>query len=135
MIRAIKTDQDFYPEWSPFRSHVALDIRYMTNDCNFRCYVSVLGVSMTSIIVFEFFLLLYGILVNMSVYILDFKLSFDHGLQLVNDVSVLNGVLAHFMAIFSFFCVFFASISLLFWHFRGMFNTIFVFPFQFTGQF
>ena len=68
MIRAIKTDQDFYPEWSPFRSHVALDIRYMTNDCNFRCYVSVLGVSMTSIIIFEFFLLLYGILDNMSVF-------------------------------------------------------------------
>ena len=81
MIRAIKTDQDFYPEWSPFRSHVDLDIRYMTNDCKFRCYVSVLGVSMTSIIVFEFFLLLYGILVNMSVYILDFKLILDHGLQ------------------------------------------------------
>ena len=67
MIRAIKTDQDFYPEWSPFRSHVALDIRYMTNDCKFRCNITVLGVSMTSIIVFEFFLLLYGILVNMSV--------------------------------------------------------------------
>ena len=58
---------------------------------------------MISIIVFEFFLLIYGILVNMSVYILDFKLSFDHGLQLVNDVSVLNGVLAHFIVIFSCF--------------------------------
>ena len=44
MIRAIKTDQDFYPEWSPFGSHVVLDIRYMTNESNFRCYVSVLGV-------------------------------------------------------------------------------------------
>ena len=41
---------------------------YMTNDCKFRCYVSFIGVSMTSIIVFEFFLLLYGILVNMSVF-------------------------------------------------------------------
>ena len=94
MIRAIKTDQDFYPEWSPFQSHVALDIRNMTNYCNFRFYVSVLGVSMTSISVFEFFLLVYCILVNMSVYILDFKLSFDYGVQLVNGVSVLNGFLA-----------------------------------------
>ena len=62
-------------------------------------------------------------------------MGFDQGLQLANDKSVLNGVLAHFMAIISFFCVFVACISLLFWHFRGMFNTIFVFPFQFTGQF
>ena len=52
MIRAIKTDQDFYPEWSPFGSHVVLDIRYITNYSNFRCYISVLGVSMTPIIVF-----------------------------------------------------------------------------------
>ena len=37
MIRVIKTDQDFYPEWSPFGSHVVLDIRYMANDNNFRC--------------------------------------------------------------------------------------------------
>ena len=59
--------EPYGPLWSPFRSHVALDIRYMTNDCNFKCYVNVLGVSMTSIIVFEFFLLLYGILFNMSV--------------------------------------------------------------------
>ena len=36
---------------------------------------------MISIIVFEFFLLIYGILVNTSVYILDFKLSLDHGPQ------------------------------------------------------
>ena len=36
MIRAIKTDQDFDTEWSPFGSHVVLDIRYMTNDSNFR---------------------------------------------------------------------------------------------------
>ena len=69
MIRAIKTDQDFYPEWSSFGSHIVLDIRYMTNESNFRCYISVFGVSMTSIIVFEFFLLLYGILVNMSVFL------------------------------------------------------------------
>ena len=48
----------------------------------------------------------------MSVYILDFKLSFDHGLQLVNDVSVLNGVLAHFIAIFSCFWCFFGCFSL-----------------------
>ena len=68
MIRAIKTDQDFDTEWSPFGSHVALDIRYMTNDSNFRCYASVLGVSMTSIIMFEFFLLLFGILDNISVF-------------------------------------------------------------------
>ena len=46
-----------------------LDIRYMTNDSNLRCYIGVLGVSMTYIIVFEFFLLLYGILVNMSVFL------------------------------------------------------------------
>ena len=41
----------------------------MTNDINFNCFVGVLGVSITSIIVFEFFLLLYGILAN----ILEFK--------------------------------------------------------------
>ena len=68
MIRAIKTDQDFDPEWCPFGSHVVFDIRYMTNDSNFRCYASVLGVSMTSIIMFEFFLLLFGILDNISVF-------------------------------------------------------------------
>ena len=37
----------------------------MTNDDNLRCYVGVLGVSMTS---FEFFLLFYGILANLSVF-------------------------------------------------------------------
>ena len=34
MIRVIKTDHDLDPEWSPFGSHVLLDIRYMTNDSN-----------------------------------------------------------------------------------------------------
>ena len=34
MIRAIKTDNDLDPVWSPFGSHVLLDIRYMTNDSN-----------------------------------------------------------------------------------------------------
>ena len=68
MIRAIKTDHDLDPKCSPFRIHVVLDIRYMTNDINFSCYVGVLGVSMTSIIVFEFFLLLYGIVANSSVF-------------------------------------------------------------------
>ena len=42
-------------------------------------------------------------------YILDFKLGFNDGLQLVNGVSVLNGFLAHFMAIFSCFWSFFAA--------------------------
>jgi len=32
MIRAIKTDHDIDPEWSPLGSHVVLDIIYMTND-------------------------------------------------------------------------------------------------------
>ena len=68
MIRAIKTDHDLDPEYSPFGSHVVKDIRYMTNDSNLRCYASVLGVSMTSIIIFEFFLLLFGILDNISVF-------------------------------------------------------------------
>ena len=93
---------------------------------------------MTSIIVIEFFLSLYGILATFLYFdtcILELKMGIEHRLKLANDISVLNGVLAHFMAIFSFFCVFFACISLLFWHFRGMFNTIFVFPFQYTGQF
>ena len=36
-------------------------------------------------------------------YILDFKLNFDNGLQLVNGVSVFNGFLAHLMAIFKCF--------------------------------
>ena len=36
-------------------------------------------------------------------------MGFDHGLQLVNVVSVLNGFLAHFMAIFSCFWSFFAA--------------------------
>ena len=77
------------PEWSHFGSHVVLDIKYMTNDSNYRCYVSVLGFTMTTIIVFEFFFLLYGILANIlyfETYIREFKLGFDHGLQLVNDV-------------------------------------------------
>ena len=55
---AIKTDLHF-------GSHVLLVIRYMTNDNNLRCYIGVLGVSMTS---FEFFLLFYGILANLSVF-------------------------------------------------------------------
>ena len=49
-----------------------------------------------------------------ATYILEFKIGFDHGLQLVNDVSVFNGILAHFLSIFSlffglfllFFCIF-----------------------------
>ena len=36
-------------------------------------------------------------------------MSFDHGLLLVNGVSVLNGFLAHFMSIFSCFWSFFAA--------------------------
>ena len=36
-------------------------------------------------------------------YILEFKIGFDHGLQLVNDVSVFNGILAHFLSIFDLF--------------------------------
>ena len=61
---------------------------------------------MTSIIVFEFFLLLYCILVNMSVYILDFKVSFDYGVQLVKCFKWIFG---HFMIIFSCFWSFFAA--------------------------
>jgi len=34
IITVIKTDNDLDPEWSPFGSHVLLDIRYMTNDSN-----------------------------------------------------------------------------------------------------
>ena len=45
-----------------------LDIIYMTNDSNLRCYIGVLGVSMASIIVIEFFLSLYGILATFSVF-------------------------------------------------------------------
>ena len=49
-----------------------------------------------------------------ATYILEFKIGFDHGLQLVNDVSVFNGILAHFLSIFYlffglfllFFCIF-----------------------------
>ena len=41
-----------------------------------------------------------------------------HWLKLGNDISVLNGVLVHFIAAFSFFLVFFGCISLLVWHFR-----------------
>ena len=110
----------------------------MTNDSNLRCYIGVLGVLITCIIVFEFFccyLAFWPYFLYFDTCILELKMGIDHRLKLANDISVLNGVLAHFMAIFSFFCVFFACISLLFWHFRGMFNTIFVFPFQFTGQF
>ena len=103
MIRAIKTDQDFDTEWSPFGSHVVLDIRYMTNGSNFRCYASVPGVSMTSIIMFCCYLAFWTTYLYFETYILDFKLGFEHGLQLVNGVSALNGFFAHLIAIFSCF--------------------------------
>ena len=43
MIRAIKTDHYLDPKCSPLLIHVLLDIRYMTNYINFRCYLGVLG--------------------------------------------------------------------------------------------
>ena len=89
----------------------------MTNDSNLRCYIGVLGVSMTCIIVFEFFccyLAFWPYFLYFDTCSLELKMGIDHRLKLANDISVLNGVLAHFMAIFSFFCVFFACISLLF---------------------
>ena len=130
MIRAIKTDQDFDTEWSPFGSHVVLDIMYMTNGTNFRCYASVPCVSMTSIIMFCCYLAFWTTFLYFETYILDFKLSFEHGLQLVNGVSALNGFFAHLIAIFSCFGGFFAANLC-----SGMFKTIFAFPFKFTGQF
>ena len=45
-----------------------LDLRYITNDSNLRCYIGVLGVSMASLIVIEFFLSLFGILATFSVF-------------------------------------------------------------------
>ena len=82
MIRAIKTDHDLDPKCSSFGIHVVLDIRYMTNDINFSCYVGVLGVSMTSIIVFEFFCC-YMALWRTHLYFetddLEIKMGFDHG--------------------------------------------------------
>ena len=71
---------------------------------------------MTSIIVIEFFLSLYGILATFLYFdtcILELKIGIDHGLQLANDMSVFIGVLAHFMAIFSFFLVFLLHFSVI----------------------
>ena len=85
----------------------------MTNESNLRCYIRVLGVSMTCIIVFEGFfcyLAFWPYFLYFDTCILELKMGIDHRLKLANDISVLNGVLAHFMAIFSFFCVFFACI-------------------------
>ena len=103
-------------------SYKILDIRYMTNDSKLRCYIGVLGLSMTSIIVIEFFLSLYGILATFLYFdtcILELKIGIDHGLQLANDMSVFIGVLAHFMAIFSFFLVFLAAFLCYFGTFVG----------------
>ena len=97
-------------------SYKILDIRYMTNDSKLRFYVGVLGLSMTSIIVIEFFLSLYGILATFLYFdtcILELKIGIDHGLQLANDMSVFIGVLAHFMAIFSFFWCFWLHFSVI----------------------
>ena len=124
MIRVIKTDHYLDPKCSPFGIHVVLDIRYMTNDSKLRCHIGVLGLSMTSIIVIEFFLSLYGILATFLYFdtcILELKIGIDHGLQLANDMSVFIGVLAHFMAIFSFFLVFLAAFLCYFGTFVGCF--------------
>ena len=87
----------------------------MTNDNYLRCYIGVLGVSMTS---FEFFLLFYGILANLSVFgdlYSGIKMVFVHGIKLEIGVNVLNGVLGHFMAIISciwcFFMLFFVILA------------------------
>ena len=45
-----------------------LDLRYITNDSNLRCYIGVLGASMASLIVIEFLLSLFGILATFSVF-------------------------------------------------------------------
>ena len=103
-------------------SYKILDIRYMTNDSNLRCYIGVLGVSMTCIIVFEGFfcyLALWPYFLYFDTCILELKIGIDHGLQLANDMSVFIGVLAHFMAIFSFFLVFLAAFLCYFGTFVG----------------
>ena len=73
--------------------HVVLDIRHMTNYINFSCYLGVLGLSMTSIIVFEFFCC-YMALWRTHLYFetddLEIKMGFDHGHQLLNYDTVLN---------------------------------------------
>ena len=51
--------------------------------------------------------------------ILELKMGIDNGLQLANDMSVLNGVLANFMAIFSFFWCFLAAFLCYFGTFVG----------------
>ena len=84
----------------------------MTNDSNLRCYIGVLGVSMTCIIVFEFFCCYWAFwpyFLYFDTCILELKMGIDHRLKLANDISVLNGVLAHFMAIFSCSWCFFAD--------------------------
>jgi len=54
-----------------------------------------------------------------ATYILEFKIGFDHGLQLVNDVSVFNGILTHFLSIFYLFFGLFFAVLLYFWPFGG----------------
>ena len=51
--------------------------------------------------------------------ILELKMGINHGLQLANDMSVLNVVLAHFMAIISFFWCFLAAFLCYFGTFVG----------------
>ena len=94
----------------------------MTNDSNLRCYVVILGVSMTSIIVFDFFCCytaFWPYFLYFETCILELKLGIDHGLKLGNDISVLNDVLAHFMAIFSFLWCFSAAFLCYFGTFVG----------------
>ena len=94
----------------------------MTNDSNLRCYIGVLGVSMTCIIVFEFFccyLAFWPYFLYFDTCILELKMGIDHRLKLANDISVLNGVLAHFMAIISFFWCFLAAFLCYFGTFVG----------------
>ena len=96
----------------------------MTNDSNVRCYIGVLGVLITCIIVFDFFccyLAFWPYFLYFDMCILELKIGIDHGLQLANDMSVFIGVLAHFMAIFSFFLVFLAAFLCYFGTFVGCF--------------
>ena len=104
---------------------------------NFRCSVGVLGVQwhlLSFLSSFFCYMAFWPTCLYFATYILEFKIGFDHGLQLVNDVSVFNGILAHFLSIFYLFFGLFFCCSFVFLAIWGIIKPIFAYSFQFTGK-
>ena len=101
----------------------------MTNDDNLRCYIGVLGVSMTS---FEFFLMFSDILANLSVYVLDLHSGIQDGFSSWDEIGdwckCFEWWFGPFHGNYKLHLVFFGRFSLEFWHNYEIFKT-FLFPF------